>query len=83
MIVSATFIFFGIDNYDLADRLTYIETMFLTGQFFQVVAQNETPSLGYLTMMDYFLVTGSFFIYVQLIFATFIRFQCESEDPLD
>jgi len=83
MIVSGTFMFFGISNDDLADRLIYIATMFLTGQAFQVVATNETPSLGYLTMIDYFLVIGNCFIYLQFFFAVLINFQCNSNEPTD
>jgi len=80
MIVSGTFMFFGINNDQLADRLGYIATMFLTGQAFQVVATSETPSLGYLTIIDYFLVVGNVFIYLQFGFATIIRFFAS---PLD
>jgi len=83
MIVSGTFMFFGIDNHELADRLSYIATMFLTGQAFQVVATNETPSLGYLTVIDYFLVVGNVFIYLQFVFATIIRFFATDMDEED
>jgi len=83
MIVSGTFMFFGIDNDLLAERLGYIATMFLTGQAFQVVATSETPSLGYLTIIDYFLVVGNVFIYLQFVFATIIRFTASDMDDGD
>jgi len=83
MIVSGTFMFFGIDNDQLAERLGYIATMFLTGQAFQVVATSETPSLGYLTIIDYFLVVGNVFIYLQFGFATIIRFFASDMDDGD
>jgi len=83
MIVSGTFMFFGIDNNQLAERLGYIATMFLTGQAFQVVATSETPSLGYLTLIDYFLVIGNVFIYLQFGFATLIRFLATPMEELD
>jgi len=83
MIVSGSFMFFGITNDELADRLIYIATMFLTGQAFQVVATTETPSLGYLTMIDYFLVIGNCFIYLQFFFAVLIRFYCNTDEPTD
>jgi len=83
MIVSGTFMFFGIDNHLLAERLGYIATMFLTGQAFQVVATSETPSLGYLTIIDYFLVVGNVFIYLQFVFATIIRFCASPMDDSD
>jgi len=86
MIVTGTFMFFGIANDDIADRLNYIATMFLTGQAFQMVATNETPSLGYLSMIDYFLVIGNLFIYIQFVVAIFINFESSrshANDPVN
>jgi len=65
-------VFFGTDVAALADRIAYIATMFLTGQAFQVVATAETPSLGYLTMIDHFLVGSNIFIYILLVVSVFI-----------
>jgi len=83
MIVTGTFLFSGIANDDIADRLNYIATMFLTGQAFQMVASSETPSLGYLSMIDYFLVIGNLFIYIQFAVAIFINFRSSQSHPKD
>lgn len=83
MIVTGTFMFFGIANDDIADRLNYIATMFLTGQAFQMVATNETPSLGYLSMIDYFLVIGNLFIYMQFVVAIFVNFESSRSHSTD
>jgi len=83
MIVTGTFLFSGIANDDIADRLNYIATMFLTGQAFQMVATSETPSLGYLSMIDYFLVIGNLFIYIQFAVAIFINFRSSQSHPND
>jgi len=83
MIVTGTFMVYGLANDDIADRLNYIATMFLTGQAFQVVATSETPSLGYLTMIDYFLVIGNIFIYLQFVLATFVNIRCTRSNPTD
>jgi len=80
MISSGTFVFFGTYVTDLGGRVAYIATMFLTGQAFQVVATTETPSLGYLTMLDHFLVGSNIFIWLQLFVAVFVTLCASGKD---